>query len=72
MAAISINGPWPFVQFFNPPLTEGSIWSVKKTCSGVSEEKSIKDVDGRTTDDGQATTDDGQRTTSDHTSSSVS
>ena len=56
MASISINGPWPFVQFFNSPLKEGSIWSVKKTCPGVSEEKSIKDVDGPTTDDEQATT----------------
>ena len=28
--AILLYGPWPFVQIFNPPLTEGSTWSLKK------------------------------------------
>ena len=54
MAAILINGPWPFVQIFNHPLTEGSTWSLKKICTGVSE-KLFKGVyrrmmDERTTD----------------------
>ena len=53
MAAILLNGPWPFVQIFNPPLIYGSAWSVKKFGPGVSEEKSFKDVDGQT--DGQIT-----------------
>ena len=50
LAAILINLPWPFVQIFNPPLTEGSTWSLKKIGPGVSEEKSIKGVDGLWTD----------------------
>ena len=44
MAAILINGQWPFVQIFKPPLTEGSTWSLKKIGLGVSEEKSFKGV----------------------------
>ena len=59
--AILIN----IVQIFNPPLTEGSIWSLKKFGQGASEEKSFKGVnrqkDGRT---------DGQQMRSDHKSSS--
>ena len=35
MLAILINGPWPFVQIFNPPLTQGSTWSLKKIGPGV-------------------------------------
>ena len=50
MAAILINRPWPFVQIFNPPLTEGFTWSLKKIVPGVSEEKSFKGVDGWRTD----------------------
>ena len=42
MAAILINGPWPFVQIFNPTLTEGSTWSWKKIGP---EKKSFKGVD---------------------------
>ena len=45
MAAILINGPWPF--------RGGSTLSLKKIGPGVSEEKSFKDVDGRRTDDGR-------------------
>ena len=59
MAAIFINGPWPFEQTFNTPVTEDSTWILKKT--GVTEEKSFKRVDGRTDDDGR-------RTASDHNS----
>ena len=56
MAAILINGPWPFEQIFNSSLTEGSIWSLKKIGPGVSEEKSFKGVDdGRTMTDGKVT-----------------
>ena len=50
MVAILINGLWPFVQIFNTPLTEGCTWSLKKTGSGVSEEKSFKGVYGWTMD----------------------
>ena len=42
MAAILLNKPCPFVQIFNPPLTEGSKWSLKKTDPGVSEESRSK------------------------------
>ena len=56
MAAILINGLWPFVQIFNPPLTEGSTWSLKKIGPEVSEEV-IQGVDGGM---------DGRRTASDH------
>ena len=38
MAAILINRPWPFVQIFNNPLTEGSTSSLKKIGPGFSEE----------------------------------
>ena len=37
MTAILIYGPWPFVQMFNTPLTEGSTCSLKKFFRGVSE-----------------------------------
>ena len=47
MAAISVNGPLPFVHIFNPQLTEGSMQNFEKTGSGVSEKKSFKCVDGR-------------------------
>ena len=46
MAAIIIKRPGPFVQIFNPPLTKGSISSLKKIGAGVSE-KSFKRMDGR-------------------------
>ena len=36
-------------QIFNPLLTEGSTWTLKKIGPGVSEEKSFKCVDGRRT-----------------------
>ena len=50
MAAILINGPWLFVQIFNPPSKEGSTWSLKKIGPGVSEEV-VQSVDeGWTTD----------------------
>ena len=55
MAAILINGPWPFVKNFNPLLNEGSTWSLKKTCPENSEKKSFKGVDGRA--EGWTTTD---------------
>ena len=42
MAVILITGPYPFEQIFNPPLIEGSTWSLKKTGPEVSEEKSFK------------------------------
>ena len=45
MAAILITGPWPYEQIFNVPLAEGS--KFKKIGSGVSGEKTFKDVDGR-------------------------
>ena len=61
MAAILINGPWPLVQIFNPPLTEGATWSLKKIVPGVAE-KSLICVDGWMTD--------GQWMASDHKSSS--
>ena len=52
MAAILINGTWPFEQIFSPTLTEGSKWNLKKTDPAVSEEKSFKGAygwtDGRT------------------------
>ena len=38
--------------YFQSPLTQGSTRSLKKFCPGVSEEKSFKDVNGRT-DDGR-------------------
>ena len=57
MAAILINGPWPFEHIFNPPLTKGFTWNSKKIGSRVSEKKSFKGVNRR-------------RTASDHTSSS--
>ena len=38
MVAILINEPWPFEQIFNPPLTQGSTWNLKKIGPGVSEE----------------------------------
>ena len=53
MAAILINGPWPFVQIFNPFLTEGSTGSLKKIGPGLSEEKSFKGLDGRRSTDGR-------------------
>ena len=56
MAAILINGPRPFVEIFNLPLTEDSTWNLKKIGPGVTEEKSFKGVDGR------------RRTESDHNS----
>ena len=69
MAAILINGPWLFVQIFNPPSTEGSTWRLKKIGPRVSDEKSFKvyrTMHGRRrTDD-----DDGRRMASDHISSS--
>ena len=43
MAAILINGPWPFEQIFNLLLIS----------PGFSEEKSFKGLDGRTDDDGR-------------------
>ena len=60
MVAILINGPLPFVQIFNPPLTEGSTWSLKKIGTGASEEM-FKGVDngrteGRRTDGRQVIT----------------
>ena len=58
MAAILIYGPWPYVQIFNSPLTEGSMWSLKKFGPRVSKEKSFKDVNGRT--DGGRTMEDGR------------
>ena len=59
MAAILINGPSPFEQIFNPHLTVGSTWSLKKIGLGVSKKKSLKmwtdDDKGRrsTMDDGR-------------------
>ena len=53
MAAILINGPWPFVQIFTPPVREDSTWNLKKIDREVSEKKSFKGVDRRTMDDGQ-------------------
>ena len=50
---ILINGPWPFVQIFNPPLTQDSTWSLKKFGPGVTEEKSFKGVDRGMDNDGQ-------------------
>ena len=50
MATILINGLRPFVQIFNPPLTEDSRRNLKKIGLGVSEENLFKGVDGRTTD----------------------
>ena len=49
VAAILINEPWPFEQIFNPLLTEGYMWNLKKIGSWVSEKKSVKAVIGRTT-----------------------
>ena len=50
MVAILIKGPKPFVQIFNPLLTEGSWRNLKKIGPGVSEEL-FKGVDGQTMDD---------------------
>ena len=50
MGAILINGQRPFVQIFNPPLTEGYSRNLKKIGLGDSEEKLFKGVDGRTAD----------------------
>ena len=36
-----------FEQIFNPPLIEGSTWSLQKIGPGVLEEKSFKGVEGR-------------------------
>ena len=44
---------------FQPPLTQGSTWSLKKTGPGVTEEKSFKGVNGRTMDG--RTDDDGRQ-----------
>ena len=55
VAAILIKGTRPFVQIFNPPLTEGSRRNLKKIDPGVSEESCSKVW----TDDGW--TDDGRR-----------
>ena len=63
IAAILINGPRPFEQMFNPPLTEGSTWILKKIGQGF-QRRSFKSVDGQT-DDGRT---DGRRTASDHNS----
>ena len=52
MTAILINRPRPFVQIFNPPLTEGSRRNLKKIYLWVSEEKLFKGVDRWTTQDG--------------------
>ena len=70
MAAISINGPWPFEQIVNSSLTEVSTWSLKKIGPVFSEEKSIKCVDGRRTTTDELSDDDEQRTASDQNSSS--
>ena len=51
IAAILIDGPWPFEQIFKPSLLEGSTRRLKKIGPGVLEEKSFKSVDGRTDDD---------------------
>ena len=56
MAAILINGPGPFEQFFNAHLTEGSMWNLKKIGLAVSEKKSFNGVDGRSTDGGRVIT----------------
>ena len=64
MAAILINGPWPFVQILNPHSAEGSKWSLKKISPRISEKKLFKGVDGRQTKDGW------QQMASDHNSSS--
>ena len=58
MVAILLNGPWQIEQIFNPSLTEGSLWNLKKIGLGVSEEKSFKGVYGP------------RQTASDHKSSS--
>ena len=55
IAAILIYGPWLFVQIFNAFLTEDSTWNLKKIGPGISEEKSFKDVDGRTDDERRRT-----------------
>ena len=60
MAAILFNGRWPFEQNFNPLLTEGCIWNLKKIGPGVSKKKSFKRAYGRT---------DGRRTSVDRNSS---
>ena len=48
MAAILINGPRPFVQIFNPPLTKGTRRNLKNIGPGISEEKLFKGVEGQT------------------------
>ena len=50
MAAIFLFEPWPFVQIFNPPLTESSTCCLKKTGPRVSGKRSFKGVNGRRTD----------------------
>ena len=63
MAVILFNGPWPFDQIFNPPLTNRRFkMKFKKIGPGVSEDKLFKGVDGRRTE--------GRRTATDHYSSS--
>ena len=47
MTAILINGPWLFEQIFN---ASNRRLHTKKIGLGVTEEKSFKDVDWRTTD----------------------
>ena len=49
MAAILINGPWPFEQIYNPPLTEDSTRSLKKISPGVLEKTSFKGMGDRQT-----------------------
>ena len=51
MAAILIYGPRPFLQSFNPDLTEGSTWSFKNFGPGVSEEKLFEGVTDGQMDD---------------------
>ena len=51
MAASLLNRPWPFVQIFNPPSTEGSGWSLKKIGPGVSEVEVVQSCERRTDDD---------------------
>ena len=58
MAAFFINGPRPFVQISNPPLTESSGENLKKIGLGVSEEILFKGVEGRRT---KGQTEDGRR-----------
>ena len=66
MATILINGPWPFVQIFYPPLTKGTTLSLKKIGREVSEEKSFKGVNRRRTTDDRRRTDGRQVITMEH------